>query len=273
MKASTACVYGDAHAHTRLADGAALLNFQIKELFSLLFANPVFKEATNLAIIAFFGLAYNDGTLLECMRFRFFVLNEPMKGKLFLISGPSGVGKGTVISALKRQYPQFVYPISHTTRAMRPSEKDGEVYHFLDKADFEAEVEKGNFLEWARVHGENCYGTLKQPIMEALEQGKVVVREVDVQGFHSIRKVIPRENLVTIFLKAENLEKLIERITKRGKLPEEEIQRRMQSAERELSDAQLFDYQVWSLEGKVSECVSEVEKIIADEITKAGLKI
>lgn len=196
-----------------------------------------------------------------------------MKGKLFLISGPSGVGKGTVIAALKAKYPQFVYPISHTTRQMRPGEKDDEVYHFISKEEFESEMAKGNFLEWAKVHAKDYYGTLKKPIIDALEAEKIVIREVDVQGFHSIRKVIPKENLVTIFLKAEDMEKLLQRIAKRGKLAEEELQRRMKSAQKELKDAGMFDYQIWSLEGQVSRCVADVEEIILAEATKAGLKV
>ncbi len=190
-------------------------------------------------------------------------------GYLFLISGPSGVGKGTVINALKQRYPQFVFPMSHTTRPMRPGEKDGEVYHFISKKDFEDEITRGNFLEWAQVHGKDYYGTLKKPILDALEAGKTVVREVDVQGFHSISAVIPKENLVTIFLKAESMEKLIARIAKRGKLPPEELRRRLESAQKELKQANLFDYQVWSLENKIPQCVKEVEKIILKYIKPA----
>lgn len=195
-----------------------------------------------------------------------------MKGLLFLISGPSGVGKGTVVSALKSCYPQFIFPLSHTTRSPRAGERDGQVYHFISKNDFEAEIERGNFLEWAQVHGKDYYGTLKKPILEALKAGRVVVREVDVQGFHSISKFIPKENLVTIFLRAENKEKLITRILKRGNILEEELQRRLQSAEKELSEAHLFDYQVWSLENKIPECVADVEKVILNVTKKVGLK-
>lgn len=183
------------------------------------------------------------------------------------------MGKGTVIRALKEQYPQFVFPISHTTRAIRPGEKDGEVYHFISEEEFKSGIEKENFLEWAQVHKKDYYGTLKKPIMDALEAGKVIIREVDVQGFHSIRKVVPKENLVTVFLKAESPEKLLERIAKRGKLPEEELRRRMESAQKEMKDADLFDYQVWSLENQIPKCVGDVEKIILDRITKAGLKV
>lgn len=189
-------------------------------------------------------------------------MSNTLKGKLFIISGPSGVGKGTVIRALKQEFPQFVFPISHTTRPMRPGEKDGEVYHFISADLFKEGIEKGEFLEWAQVHQKDYYGTLKKTIMDALEQGKIVIREVDVQGFHSIRKVIPKENLVTIFLQAESTEKLLERIAKRGTLPADELKRRMESAEREMKDAELFDHQVWSLENKIPQCIQDVKQII-----------
>jgi len=200
-------------------------------------------------------------------------MSTTVKGKLFIISGPSGVGKGTVIAALKRDFPAFVFPISHTTREIRPGEKDGETYHFISVERFREGIDKGEFLEWAQVHKENYYGTLKKPIMDALEVGKIVVREVDVQGFHSIKAVVPVDHLVTIFLKAKSKEDLLERINKRGKLPGEEMKRRMESMEKELAIAPEFDYQVWSLENRIPRCVGAVEEIIRDEAEKAGLKI
>ncbi len=200
-------------------------------------------------------------------------INPSCKGKLVLISGPSGVGKGTVISALKKQYPQFVYPISETTRQIRPGEKDGEVYHFISKEEFLQAKEAGDFLEVATVHQDNYYGTLKKPIMDALEAGLVVVREVDMQGFLSIKAVIPAENLVSIFLEAENIEELLRRIARRGRLPEEEISRRMESARKELALAPMYDYRVKSLENQIDTCVADVEKIILDEAKKGGLRI
>lgn len=198
---------------------------------------------------------------------------DDLKGKLFIISGPSGVGKGTLISELKRIFPQFVYPISRTTRQIRPGEKEGEVYHFISKEEFERSIAQEDFLEWARIHNGNYYGTLKKPIIEALREGKIVFREVDVQGFHSIKKVIPADKMVTIFLKAESTGKLLERIAKRGKLPEDEIKFRMESAKREMADAGQFDYQVWSLDGQIDKCVQDVRKIIEDEAAKANLNL
>ncbi len=190
-----------------------------------------------------------------------------LTGKLFIIAGPSGVGKGTVISHLKKLHPEWIYPISATTRDPRPGEKDGETYHFISRKEFEKMIEEKDLLEYAIVHQEEYYGTIKAPIIEALKQGRIIIREVDMQGLESIQKVIPKNNLVSIFLTVPNKKDLIDRIQKRGKLPEEEIKRRMESAEREFEiGGEISDYQIPSLNNQISKCVHDVEKVILDEI-------
>ena len=196
-----------------------------------------------------------------------------LKGKLILISGPSGVGKGTVIHMLKDKFPDFVFPISGVTRKMRKGEKNGVVYEFMSKEEFEKGIEDGIFLEWALVHGKNYYGTLKKPILDALVEGKIVIREVDIQGVHSIIDILPKKNLVTIFLKPKDKDDLIRRIVKRGKLPADEIERRMESASKELEGSNRFDYQVFNLDGMIDDCFNEVVDIIMFEAKKVGLNI
>ncbi|MBU1992300.1 guanylate kinase [Patescibacteria group bacterium] len=186
------------------------------------------------------------------------------KGRLVLIVGPSGSGKGTVISILKKRHPDWIYPISYTTRKRRPTEVDGEVYHFLSREDFEKGIEDGDFLEYAIVHSNNYYGTSKKDILNALEQGKIVVREIDIQGFESIKEVVPAENLTSIFLMVDSLDDLIGRILKRGKLPEEEIKRRMQSAQNEIAKKDKCDFVVPSVTGQVEQCADQVEKLILE---------
>ena len=192
--------------------------------------------------------------------------DQDLTGKLIIIAGPSGVGKGTVISHLKELHPDWEYPISATTREPRPDEEDGVVYHFVERDEFERMIEEGELLEYAIVHQEEYYGTLKAPIIEALKQGKTVIREVDMQGLESIQKVIPKSNLVSVFLTVPSKQDLIDRIQNRGKLPEEEIKRRMESAEREFEKGgEICDYQVPSLTNQISKCVNDVEKVILKE--------
>ncbi len=183
-------------------------------------------------------------------------------GKLILVLGPSGSGKGTVFRALKKAHPDYVFPLSCTTRDPRPGEKDGDVYHFVSKEDFLARREAGDFLEWAVVHGENYYGTLKSAIMEPLKAGKVVVREVDVQGLRSIRDLVPKEKLTSIFLTVDGWETLRRRILKRSQLPEEELERRRQSFMKEMEWAEECDYVIESVEGEIQELIMLAESII-----------
>lgn len=192
-----------------------------------------------------------------------------LKGKLILIVGPSGVGKGTVIRHLQELHPEFKFPISVTTRDPRPGEKDGETYYFVERKKFDEMLENDELLEYAIVHNKECYGTLKEPIVSALSEGDIIVREVDMRGCESIQKVLPDRNVVSIFLTVPDKQDLINRIQKRGKLPEEEIKRRMESAEKEFEKGgKICDYQVPSLNNQVQKCVDDVLKIILDEIVK-----
>lgn len=192
--------------------------------------------------------------------------NTEFKGHLVLIVGPSGSGKGSVISELKKRHPDWMYPVSYTTRVRRPTEADHEVYHFISRDEFERGIKKGDFLEYAIVHSNNYYGTGKDEILNALLAGKVIVREVDIQGFRSISEQIPKKNLTSIFLMVNSLDDLIARILKRGKLPEEEIERRMQSAQREIAGRDLCDAVVPSVTGKITECTNEVERLILSKL-------
>lgn len=189
-----------------------------------------------------------------------------MHGKLILIVGPSGSGKGTVIANLKKKYPGFVYPVSYTTREPRDGEVDGEVYHFVSREEFERMVKDEELLEYAIVHSNNYYGTSKKDIMEPVGSGAVVVREVDIQGFQSIRKIVPKENLVSIFMKVMDQDDLKQRILRRGEMTEDELKRRMDSYLKEISQADQCNYQIENKWGEVNDCVRHVERIILDEI-------
>lgn len=187
------------------------------------------------------------------------MLMETYPGKLFLILGPSGSGKGTVLKALRENHPEFVFPISCTTRDPRPGEKNGEVYYFVSKEDFKQRMENDEFLEWAVVHGENYYGTLKEEILKPLREGKTVIREVDVQGLRSIRDLIPKENLCSIFLTVDGWDTLRRRILRRSELPEEELERRRQSFMKEMEWAKECDKVIVSEEGEIEKLIQDTE--------------
>jgi len=193
------------------------------------------------------------------------LLSDDLLGKLFLIVGPSGSGKGTVINAFKKHYPGFVFPVSYTTRNPRKGEEDGDVYHFITRDEFEKMIENDEFLEYATVHFTDYYGTSKKDIIEPLKSGAFVMREVDIQGFNSIRKLIPKENLVSVFMEVSDEEDLRNRILLRGKISEEELERRMESVKKEVAQADQCDYRVQNEWGKIKECVVSVEKILLKE--------
>jgi len=183
-------------------------------------------------------------------------------GKLILILGPSGSGKGTVLKALRSMHPDYVFPISCTTRDPRPGEKDGEVYHFVSKEDFKQRIEAGEFLEWANVHAENYYGTLKNEILEPLRAGKVVIREVDVQGLQSIRQLVPKEHLKAIFLTVDGWATLQNRILKRSATSVEDLGHRHDSFMKEMEWAKECDVVIVSIEGQIEKLIAEVEAAI-----------
>ena len=184
------------------------------------------------------------------------------KGRFILLLGPSGSGKGTVMTHLKKVFSEAVFPLSCTTRQPRPGEKDGEVYHFISKEDFRRRIEAGDFLEWAVVHNDNYYGTLKQPILEALEAGKMVIREVDIQGVRSIRDLMGKDGVFAIFITAPSWENLKDRILKRSALPEEELARREASFQKEVAFGPECDAVVMSYDGKIDEECAAVEEAI-----------
>lgn len=184
-----------------------------------------------------------------------------MEGKLILIYGPSGSGKGELIAHIRKTFPEIVFPLSATTRAMRPGEREGEVYHFLSSEDFDAKIAAGEFLEWAEFGG-NRYGTLRSEITPALESGKTVLREVEVQGVRSIRALLPREQVVVIFIYAGAWEGLEKRIRARAPITEEELEKRRSRYEDELSYRGEADFEVENLEGRLNEAKALIESLV-----------
>jgi guanylate kinase len=165
---------------------------------------------------------------------------------LLVIAGPAGSGKSTLCDRLVENDPRFVRVITTTTRAPRGGEVNGVHYHFFPSAEFEAKIAAGEFLEWAWVHGDRRYGTLASSVLEPLRQGQSLVMSVDVQGVASFRRAaeanaLLRAAMTTVFIVVDR-ERLLARMRYRGKDNEDEIARRMATAEAELREASKFDF-------------------------------
>lgn len=160
-------------------------------------------------------------------------------GSVFMVVAPSGAGKSTLVNALLARDPQIELSISFTTRAPRPGETTGREYHFTDEADFLARRERGEFLEWAAVHG-HYYGTSRPWIEQRLRDGRDVLLEIDWQGARQVRDALG--HAVGIFILPPSIEALEARLHKRGQDPAPVIARRLLAAGSEIAHAAEFDY-------------------------------
>jgi len=178
------------------------------------------------------------------------------RGILFVVSAPSGCGKGTILSRILKN-PKFYYSVSATTREPRDGEKDGVNYRFLKDAEFESLIAQGAFLEHA-VYCDHHYGTLKAPIEEHLAQGKHVILEIEVQGAMQIRKLCPDAKF--IFIAPPSLEAIRKRLEHRGTEDAETIAKRIEQARTELNFKNQYDYCIVNdiLENAVSDFKSVV---------------
>jgi guanylate kinase len=163
------------------------------------------------------------------------------EGHLFIISGPSGAGKGTLVKALLRRVPGLWVSVSATTRPPRPGEKDGVDYYFLTQEEFEGRARKDEFLEHAVVHG-NRYGTLRRSVERRLAHGIDVILEIDPQGAFQVRNQMQRSRL--IFVRTSSSDELEKRIRHRGAESDEQIRTRLKTAEQELTLERSYDHVV-----------------------------
>ena len=186
------------------------------------------------------------------------------RGRLLVISGPAGTGKGTVVKALLAENENMHLSVSATTRSPRPGETDGVEYFFKTREEFEEMINEGAFIEYTSYNG-NYYGTPKAAVLNKLTEGKDVILEIEVEGAGNAKRAIPEAILV--FLAPPSKTILRERLTNRGTETADVIEKRMKIAERELRLAQNYNYIV--VNDTVEEAVHEIEAIMVAE----GLKV
>lgn len=182
--------------------------------------------------------------------------------RVFIISGPSGVGKDSVLEQLRLAYPDAQYVVTATSRARRPGELEGVHYHFIEKSEFMRQIADGDFIESAMVY-DNLYGVPRKPIVEGLEAGRNVIIKVDVKGAKTLREKI--SNPVSIFLAPESMHELRERLRSRKTDNEEALNRRFSTASEELDRAEEFDYVVFNESDQLDAAVRQITHIIEAE--------
>jgi len=182
-------------------------------------------------------------------------------GKLIVLTGPSGVGKGTLMRLLLSRHPELNYSISATTRSPRPGEVDGKDYYFISRSKFQDLIEEGEFLEWAEF-ASNLYGTPRKPVIELLESGKSVLLEIELEGARQIRTQFPE--VLSIFILPPNFNELEKRIRGRKKDSEAAISRRLERAKEEIDCAAEFDIQI--VNDDLETAVHEIEMAMFPDI-------
>lgn len=164
-----------------------------------------------------------------------------MRGRLFVLSGPAGVGKGTILTEISGKLNNLVYSVSCTTREPRPGEVNGQSYYFISEEEFMKTVEDGELLEWARVHG-HYYGTRRDIVERSLEAGLDVLLEIDVQGAKQVKKKIPEA--VMVFVQPPSFEELVRRLKMRRTETPGQLDIRIENAKKELLAAGEYEHMI-----------------------------
>ena len=189
-------------------------------------------------------------------------LRDRRQPLLLVLSGPSGVGKDTVLEAMRRAHPDFFYTVTATTRPQRPGEIDHIHYVFVDSARFDQLLAEDEFLEHAEVYG-NRYGVPRGQVRRALERGQDVVIKVDVQGAASIKRIVPEA--IFIFLAPPSMEELTRRLHSRKTEDVDELIKRIHTAEQEMEEVVHFDYVVINENDQVEQTVKSIDAIVTAE--------
>lgn len=193
-------------------------------------------------------------------------MNIMTKGKIIILSAPSGTGKSTIISRLMDyQDLKLGFSISATSRAPRGEEKDGREYYFLTSEEFHKRVENGEFVEWEEVYAGTCYGTLVSEVERVTGSGRNLIMDIDVKGALNVKKRYGKDAL-SIFILPPSVEELERRLRARSTDSEESIARRLDKAEYEMGFSDKFDRRV--VNDSLDSCCSEVKKLVEEFIAK-----
>lgn len=165
---------------------------------------------------------------------------------VFVVSGPAGVGKGTVVAGVLQRHPEVFLSTSMTTRARRPREIEGVHYHFCSEDEFRDLLEHDGMLEHAYVHGSAYYGTPRGPVERAVAEGRPVILEIELQGARQVRRTLPQAELV--FIAPPSWDELVRRLEHRGTETPQQVERRLQTARAELAAQSEFDHVVVNAE-------------------------
>lgn len=185
-----------------------------------------------------------------------------MKTRMIIVAAPSGAGKSSFVERICREESRLCDVVTYTTRAMRKGETQGTPYHFISLEDFEQKVEQGFFAEWARVHT-NFYGTSFESLEKTWAENKVVIMDIDVQGTATFKKQFP--DAKTFFILPPSIDELRRRVIKRDGCVPADLEVRMQNAEKEMREAEKFDYRIVNedFESSFSEFKKIIEKLLS----------
>ncbi|MDR3164511.1 MAG: guanylate kinase [Synergistaceae bacterium] len=179
------------------------------------------------------------------------------RGRLFILSGPAGAGKGTLRKRLFREVEDLEYSVSCTTRERRSDEAEGREYHYVSRDEFESMAGRGEFLEWAEVHG-NCYGTKKSEVERVLNEGRDMALEIDVKGCRRVKDIVPEA--IRIFITVQSLDELEDRLMERGTETPEQICVRLRNAAMEMKQSAEYDHVI--MNDDVEQASRELVEII-----------
>lgn len=190
-------------------------------------------------------------------------------GKFIIVIGPTGSGKSTLMKHVIGTHAELVHPYSYTTRARRPDAVENDHYRFVSVEEFKKDIEAGAFLEWAE-YGGNYYGTKKDEVLTALSEGKILLKEMEVQGARQVRQVLSKEDFVSVFIDAGSWDELRERVLSRAPMSDDELSRRHSRFDDEVTFKDEADVVIENRAGEGEAAKAQFAKVIEDALQAAS---